>query len=192
VDVCPTGIDIRNGVQLECINCTACIDACNGVMEKIGKPINLVTMASTKGIEKGEKFHMNTRRKVYSAILCLLVMGLVFLLSVRSDIQATILRTPGMEYTESAAGIVKNIYSIKVLNKTFEAIPVEIRLESVPGKITTVGEALVAPGEDYAEGILAVEIDKKLLPKSNNPIVLGVYAEGKKLQTLKTNFMYGK
>jgi cytochrome c oxidase accessory protein FixG len=189
VDVCPTGIDIRNGIQLECVNCTACIDACNSVMKKIGKEPDLITLASKNGIEKNEKFHMNTRRKVYSAMLCLLVVGLGLLLYMRSDIQATILRTPGMEYSELPGGNIKNIYNIKVLNKTFEKIPVEIRMESAEGKITNIGEPLVAPGEDYAEGILAIEINKKYLPHSNNSIVLGVYSHGKKLQTVKTNFM---
>jgi polyferredoxin len=158
-------------------------------MKKIGKEPDLITLASKNGIEKNEKFHMNTRRKVYSAMLCLLVVGLGLLLYMRSDIQATILRTPGMEYSELPGGNIKNIYNIKVLNKTFEKIPVDIRMESAEGKITNIGEPLVAPGEDYAEGILAIEINKKYLPHSNNSIVLGVYSHGKKLQTVKTNFM---
>jgi len=191
VDVCPTGIDIRNGLQMECINCTACIDACDSVMKKIGKPDNLIKMASIKGIENNEKFHWNARRIIYSVLLVAMVGVEVFLLQGRPEVQADILHVPGMESTTTDHGTIKNIYNIRVLNKTFKAVPISVRL--IPehaGVITNIGTPLIAPGEDYAEGVLSIEINKDQLHAGLNPIKIGVYdSAGKKIQTVKTNFM---
>ncbi len=189
VDVCPTGIDIRNGIQLECVNCMACVDACNDVMIKINKPINLISMASINGIEKNEKFHWTLRRMLYSSILCVLIIGFSVLVALRSDVQATVLRTPGMTFIETPEGNIKNIYNVKVLNKTFEDMPVELKLESAEGNITSIGKPLMAPGENYGEGIISIEIDKNQLHSANTPLKIGVYSNGKRLQTLKTTFM---
>lgn len=189
VEVCPTGIDIRNGIQLECINCNACIDACNSVMHKIGKAENLITLASMQGIEKKEKFRMTTRRVLYSSLLTVLFGGLVTLLSFRSDVQATILRTPGMSYSETQNGKIQNIYNIKVLNKTFHNMPVELKLENVKGEISYIGNKISAPAEEYGEGIITIEIDKHQLSERNIKLKIGVYSGDKKLQTVKTNFM---
>ncbi|RYD75765.1 MAG: cytochrome c oxidase accessory protein CcoG [Sphingobacteriales bacterium] len=189
VDVCPTGIDIRNGIQLECVNCMACVDACDSVMMKINKPINLISMASINGIENNKKFGWTPRRIGYSIVLTLLIIGFTTLVFLRSDLQATLLRTPGMTYLETPEGSIKNIYNVKVLNKTFEDLPVELKLESTNGKITNIGKALVAPGENYGEGIICIEINKSQLHKADTPLKIGVYSQGKKLQTLKTTFM---
>lgn len=70
VDVCPTGIDIRNGIQLECVNCTACIDACDEVMVKIGKPKRLIRYDSLNGISLGEKFRISPRILTYTSFFC--------------------------------------------------------------------------------------------------------------------------
>ena len=77
VDVCPTGIDIRNGIQLECVNCTACIDACDEVMEKINRPKKLIKYASLNGIENKTKFKITPRMMLYSVILVVLLEFLV-------------------------------------------------------------------------------------------------------------------
>jgi polyferredoxin len=78
VDVCPTGIDIRNGVQLECVNCTACIDECNQVMKKIKKPEWLIKYASLNQLEKNSGFRFTPRMIIYSVILILLVSVLTY------------------------------------------------------------------------------------------------------------------
>jgi cytochrome c oxidase accessory protein FixG len=78
VNVCPTGIDIRNGTQLECVNCTACIDACDTIMDKINKPKGLVRYTSENAIADGTKFKITGRIKAYSFVLFLLLTKLVF------------------------------------------------------------------------------------------------------------------
>src|SRR5208283_3373771 len=69
VAVCPTGIDIRDGLQMECVHCTACIDACDGVMAKIGRPPGLIRYASLNSIERGEPFRCTPRMGAYAAII---------------------------------------------------------------------------------------------------------------------------
>jgi cytochrome c oxidase accessory protein FixG len=189
VDVCPTGIDIRNGIQLECVSCTACIDACDNVMTKIGKPEGLIRFASIETIENKTKFKLTTRSYVYSAICAVLVTGLVVILATRSDVQASILRTPGMSFIEVPDGRVANIYNFKILNKTFNQMPVELKLEDINGKINYAGRAITAPGNDYGEGVIKVEIAKKDLSSVSTPISIGVYTHGKKVQTVKTSFL---
>src|SRR5699024_4304796 len=98
VYVCPTGIDIRNGTQLECVNCTACIDACDAMMEAVNLPKGLIRYASEENIEKKKKFEFTPRLRGYTALLTILIGFLVGTLFLRSDVQANVLRLPGQLY----------------------------------------------------------------------------------------------
>ncbi|MCX6295888.1 MAG: cytochrome c oxidase accessory protein CcoG, partial [Bacteroidetes bacterium] len=100
VKVCPTGIDIRNGTQLECINCTACSDACDHMMGSVGLPKGLIRFDSENGIANNQKLKITSRMMAYSAVLVLLLGILVTLLVSRTDVETTIMRTPGMLYQE--------------------------------------------------------------------------------------------
>jgi cytochrome c oxidase accessory protein FixG len=110
VEVCPTGIDIRNGIQLECVNCTACIDACDNIMDKVKRPRGLIRYASLNSIEKKAKWRFTPRAIGYSALLTVLVTVLVILLLNRTDFSVTILRTPGLLYQEQPNNMVSNLY----------------------------------------------------------------------------------
>ncbi|MDX5347547.1 MAG: cytochrome c oxidase accessory protein CcoG, partial [Hymenobacteraceae bacterium] len=127
VQVCPTGIDIRNGAQqLECINCTACIDACNDIMRMIDKPEGLIRYATEESIEKGIKWKANTRMYAYTAVLVVLVGALATLLLTRSNVEATVMRAQGQLYQLTDNGHVRNLYNISLINKTNEAKPITI------------------------------------------------------------------
>ena len=95
VHVCPTGIDIRNGTQLECVNCTACIDECDDIMEKVDLEKGLIRYASEAEIEKKEPFKLTARMKGYIAVLIILIGVLTGMLFLRNDVEATVLRLPG-------------------------------------------------------------------------------------------------
>lgn len=140
IKVCPTGIDIRNGTQMECVGCTACIDACNAIMEKIDKPLGLIRYASENGIQKSEKLHFTDRMKFYSGLLGVLVILLSFMLFTRKEIDATIMRTPGMLYQERGTDSVSNLFNIKVANKTVHQVPLQLKLEGVSGRVEVIGE----------------------------------------------------
>jgi len=189
VQVCPTGIDIRNGTQLECINCTACIDACDAIMDKSGFERGLIRYASEDDIEKKEKFKFNARLIAYSSILTILVAVLVILLFLRNDVDATVLRLPGQTFQISGS-TVKNIYTVKLINKTTENIEgVEIKLISHEGEVSIVGGVLSVPKQDLKEGTLFIEIDKKDLHSSKEELNIGIYSKGKLVETTTTNFM---
>lgn len=119
VHVCPTGIDIRNGTQLECINCTACIDECNDVMVKMKQPKGLIRFASSAEITSGIVKRITFRSVAYTTILLILMSTLTYLLTTRKEIDSTILRTPGMLHQEQGNGMISNMYNFEVVNKTF-------------------------------------------------------------------------
>ena len=98
--VCPTGIDIRNGIQLECINCTACMDACGEVMDRVERPRGLIRYSSYRGIEEPVHKLLTPRVMGYSAVLVVLVGIVAYLFSTRAAVQAIILREPGRLYNE--------------------------------------------------------------------------------------------
>jgi len=129
VQVCPTGIDIRNGTQIECINCTACIDACDMVMEKINKPIRLIGFKSEEQIKQRQKFKLTSKAYGYSGMLLVLVSVLAYLLISRTAVETTLLRASGTLYQlRENDKTVSNLFNAELTNKTnkdllFEIVP---------------------------------------------------------------------
>jgi len=190
VDVCPTGIDIRNGIQLECVNCTACIDACDEVMVKINRPKKLIKYASLNGIENNTKFKITPRMMLYSVILVVLLGILGYLLSIRTDYSVNVLRTPGMLFQEQPNGKVSNVYDLNIVNKTFNETPVQIKLESpANGELKLVGKDIVLKSQQIVETKFLVLLDKSSLKKMNTPIEIGVYDGNKLIKKVKTSFL---
>ena len=95
VNVCPTGIDIRNGTQLECVNCTSCIDACNMMMKNVGLEPNLIKFGSENDVATGVKPTLTYRIKMYGIVLIILLSVLIGLLTTRDMFDATVLRVAG-------------------------------------------------------------------------------------------------
>ena len=127
VDVCPTGIDIRNGTQMECVNCTACIDACDMVMEKIDRPLRLIGFKSEDEIKNKNSFHLSKRIYAYTGVLVLLIGVLTYLLISRADIKTTILRANGTLYQmRDEDQTVSNLYNAELINKTSKGIKFNI------------------------------------------------------------------
>ena len=190
VDVCPTGIDIRNGIQLECVNCTACIDACDEVMLKINRPKKLIKYASLNGIENKTKFKITPRMMLYSVILVVLLGILGYLLSIRTDYSVNVLRTPGMLFQEQPNGKVSNVYDLNIVNKTFNETPVQIKLESpANGELKLVGKDIVLKSQQIVETKFLVLLDKTSLKRMNTPIEIGVYDGSKLIKKVRTSFL---
>ncbi len=190
VKVCPTGIDIRNGTQLECINCTACIDACDHIMNGVGLDTGLIRYASEDGIAKKQKLRFTTRIGLYSALLLILLVGLGAGLALRSDTETTILRTPGMLYQKQDDGRISNLYNFKIVNKTTKDFPVTLKLEDIEGEIKLVGSAgLMAKNQNISEGEFFIIVNRNQIHKRKSKIKIGVYSGKEKIETVKTNFM---
>lgn len=186
--VCPTGIDIRNGTQLECVNCTACIDACDEIMDKVGFDRGLIRYASENNIEKGEKFSFNARIISYSIVLTLLLGFFVTLLFLRNDVEATVLHLPGQLYFQEGDTI-SNVYTYKLINKTNnEYENLEVRLLSHEGKIELVGGKISVPKSGLFEGTLFVKIRQENLESAKEKIRIGIYSDGELIEDTSTNF----
>ena len=189
VSVCPTGIDIRNGTQMECVHCTACIDACDSVMEKIRRSRGLIRYASLNGIERGERLRVTARLVGYLVLLLALIGLWLFLVFTRSDVQATFLRAQGALFQQMPDGHFSNLYTVKIMNKTSRDMPIELRLESPSGSLQVMGQAIVVPKEKLAENSVLIELDRKVMKSGSTPVVVGVYSNGRKIETLKTGFI---
>jgi cytochrome c oxidase accessory protein FixG len=193
VKVCPTGIDIRNGTQMECVGCTACIDACDKMMDAIGKPRGLVRYASENGISEGKRLRYTGRMKFYTMLLIFLSGVLSLLLLSRKDIDGTIIRTKGLTYQERGKDSLSNLFNIKVINKTIDSIPVTLKLEGDAGKVGKI-ELVGATNihlrqEDQATGSFFVVLPAKFLNSRKMKLYIGLYnADNKKITSLSTNF----
>ncbi|RKS53684.1 cytochrome c oxidase accessory protein FixG [Gillisia mitskevichiae] len=190
VNVCPTGIDIRNGTQLECVNCTACIDVCDDMMLAVDLPKGLIRFASEENIEKKTKFKFTPRLKGYTAVLFILVSLLTGMLFLRSDIEANIFRLPGQLYEHKEGNIISNVYTYKLLNKTSKAFDkIHFELVSHKGSIETVKSDFIVPARGMAEGTLFIEIDQSALKNEKDKIKIEVYSGDVLIETTKTNFL---
>jgi len=189
VVVCPTGIDIRNGTQMECINCTACIDACDAIMEKVNKPKGLIRYDSEEGISTGKRSIFNTRSLAYSAVLTLLLIFVASLFMFRGSFEATILRARGSMYQEYGADSLSNIYNYNLVNKTSEVLHIQFKVESIPGRIQYVGDNKPVEVGEVGKGTFLMILPTKELHSSQTSIVIGIYMDGKLIDTYTTSFV---
>jgi cytochrome c oxidase accessory protein FixG len=189
VDVCPTGIDIRNGIQLECVNCTACIDACDAVMDKIDRPRGLIRYDSLRGIERKEKFRFTPRMALYSTILVLLISVLSYLLITRSDFSINILRTPGLLYQEQPDNKFSNIYDLNIINKTFNPAPIQLKLNDIDGELKLLGDEISLRPQEKRDSKFLLILPKSSISKMNTQIIISVYSNDKLLKEVKTSFL---
>jgi cytochrome c oxidase accessory protein FixG len=190
VVVCPTSIDIRNGTQLECINCTACIDACDNVMDKVGFPRGLIRYASYNAIATGSKKIFTTRVIAYTAVLTVIVGVLLFLFSARADVETTILRAPGSLYIKLDDQTVRNLFTIRVVNKTREALPIELKLLRPEGTLQIIGtNRVTAAATGIAETAFFIDLKRSVLDGVKTPVIIGIYSEGRLLEEVHTGFM---
>ncbi len=194
VAVCPTGIDIRNGTQLECINCTACMDACDDVMVKINKPTGLIRYSSEKSIKEGVPFKLPGRAKAYIAVLFVIFALFVYMASNRVALEGIVLRTPGMtyQYAEGDSTHILNVYNYKLINKTSEDlknISIKVKgikdanLKVIPAKID------VIPQFGRATGSMILTIPVSEMKGYKTPVQFEIYSEGKLVHSPKTNFL---
>ncbi len=190
IHVCPTGIDIRNGTQLECVNCTACMDACDDVMEKIDRPKGLIRLDSIEGITKSERKIFNTRTIAYSALLVVLIAIEVLLFTMRSDVEVLFLRAGGHLAQEQADGTVSNLYNYQMINKTSTTLPLEFKMmEPEVGDFEIIGSKKPEVEKNSnAKGTLFIKIPADKLKSGKNNIVIGVYSDGKLITKVKTTF----
>ena len=189
VDVCPTGIDIRNGTQLECINCTACMDACDFMMEKVNLKKGLIRYTSENDIAANKKFKTTPKILGYAAVLTILISAVIVLLTTRSEIDAVILRKPGMMYLERKNGDIANLYEIKIINKTFDNYNIKLESLNPDFNIEVLGPGLELKGHDKMQGEFFLVMTKNKIAKHSYPTKVKVTAGENIIEILETKFV---
>ncbi|WP_421863934.1 cytochrome c oxidase accessory protein CcoG [Motiliproteus sp.] len=135
VAVCPTGVDIRHGQQEGCITCALCIDACDAVMEKVGRPTGLIRYESLEGLETGHSVPLFKRGRVwvYSAILTFALSGIVYGLSTLGAIDLKVIHDRQPLFVMQSDGSIQNKYTLKVLNKLSDDVKIMVTAEGPEG-----------------------------------------------------------
>ena len=148
VQVCPTGIDIRNGLQYECIACGACIDACDEVMDKMGYPRGLIRYSTQNAIDGKDTRVLRPRIFLYGLLLLGLCGAWLWGVTHRSELIAEVLRDRNALYREAADGHVENDYTLKLINKSQETRRYRISLEPAGDGLRLSGPAVVEAGPE--------------------------------------------
>ena len=189
VQVCPTGIDIRNGTQLECVNCTACIDSCDHMMESVGLEKGLIRFASENEIENGTKFQWTKRVKSYTILLALMLSFLIVLLVTRSDFEASIFRQRGSTFQMLENGIVSNIFEINLTNKTNTDYKIKLELEDQEGVIDIVITNPILVQEAHLKERFIVKLPMNSIENGKKVIYISVKGNGKTIKRVKAKFI---
>ena len=173
VTTCPTGIDIRDGLQMECVACTQCIDACDAVMEKVGRPLGLIRYTSQAELEDGRSRFLRPRLAVYSAILVVIFGVLGLSLAEKASADVTLLRGLGAPYTVLPSGEISNQLRLKIANRTGEDREYTFTVDGAPGL------AMIAP-----ENPLAVAAGESALTAAFVTLPAAAFAGGEARVTL--------
>lgn len=190
VNVCPTGIDIRNGIQLECVNCTACMDACDTIMTKISKPKGLIRYTSFNAVKDGIRHKVKPRIYAYGVVLLILLSTVTYLFSTRPDLDILILRQPGTMFQKIGTDEYANFYIFQGINKTYNDLPVEIKLVAPQkGKITLLGSLSPITHQTSKEIRFILTLPKTELTSSQTKVRFALVSNGKMLKEIESSFV---
>jgi len=181
VQTCPTGIDIRQGLQMECVNCTQCMDACDAVMNKLGRKPGLIRYSSQAADAGQPSKLLRPRTIIYPAILVAIAGAFLFLFSTKADFDAVLLRSKGQPFTVLDNGDIRNVFKVKLTNRAEEAQtlrvelgpdapegttvePLEIELQ--PGEMDTVTMLAIAPAVEFLRHRGQVEVTLRVTDES--------------------------
>ena len=180
VQVCPTGIDIRNGLQYECIGCAACIDGCDQVMDKMGYARGLIRY-STENAVKGKypdqeisKHVVRPRVLIYTGLLVLVIMAFIGGLMLRSPLKVDVIRDRGALVRDAAGGQIENVYRLQFINTDEHAHRYELSVSGLPGLELVVKQPLEIPPATTQMVPVALHIDPTGLASGSHPIVFHI------------------
>lgn len=190
VTVCPTGIDIRNGVQLECVNCTACADACDDVMRRLQREPGLIRLTSHDAVRGGSRRWLLPRVKAYAVVWTLLVLGVGTLVAARPDVDVLILRQAGTLFETQANGEVVNLYTVQLFNRAGASRTLRITVRSPEGAtITLLGPLERVAPHALQEGRVIVSVPRERAHGPVTPIRFEVRADGGPPQSIESSLV---
>ena len=184
VQVCPTGIDIRNGLQYECIGCGACIDVCDEVMDKVGYPRGLIKYSTENGMNQGWTTAQMLRRAfrprvlVYSGILLVITLAVMTSLFTRTPLRVDVIRDRGALAREVEQGRIENVFRLQVMNATESTQRYVITVDGLPGiMIASDAEVEVLPTE-VRSAVIRVQVPPGTAATGSHPIRFEIRSVG--------------
>jgi len=171
VQVCPTGIDIRDGLQYQCIGCAACIDVCNQVMDKMQYPKSLISYTTEHEIQGKKTKLLRPRIVIYAAILSLVFVALVVAIYNRVPVELDIIRDRNSLFREIKGGLVENIYNLRIANMSTEKQRYQIQASGIEGMqlINKTGDFEVSAGEVYNLNV-QLQLDPVILKRPSSQV----------------------
>jgi cytochrome c oxidase accessory protein FixG len=184
VQVCPTGIDIRNGLQYECISCSACIDVCNGVMDKMHYPRGLIRNSTQNGIDENMSRSAMFRRilrpriLVYSAVLGAVTLGLLWSLLTRTPLKVDVVRDRGTVARMVGQGQIENVYRLQIMNATEISQQYVLSTTGIEG-LKIISDTVVAVDAASSRWVpVRLQASPNITTTGSHPITFTVTAQG--------------
>ncbi len=183
VAVCPTGIDIRNGLQYMCIGCAACIDACDQVMDKVGSPRGLIRYSTQNAVDATypdseiKRHIFRPRILFYIAIFSALLIGVGYGVATRVPLLVDVLRDRNSLSREAPSGEIENVYRLQIINMDDEPHNFEIRAKGIPGLQVTCGQWIGIPALGTETVVVILEAPRLSLNRPSTPIQFEVVSQ---------------
>ena len=177
VQVCPTGIDIRDGLQYQCIGCALCIDACDSIMDKMGYEPGLVRYTTEHALEGGTTHFMRPRLIGYALVLLLMISGLVYAMMSRTAFELDIIRDRGSLYQLTPNDTVANSYTLEMMNMSQHELEYRIKIEGLNIFTSDVPETVTLHSNELRAYPFTIEADPDDLETSKTNIEIIVYEE---------------
>ncbi len=186
VQVCPTGIDIRDGLQYQCIGCAACIDACDDVMDKMGYEKGLIKYTTENMLMGKHTNFLRPRIVLYAMILIGITIGTFIAIYNRSPLELDIIRDRNSLFRETGMGMIENVYTLKVINKDIVQREYELSLEGIDGmKLNIQRESILVESGDVLDVPVSIEVDPDQLKKRTSEIFFKLKAVDSDLSVIE-------
>ena len=171
VQACPTGIDIRDGMQYQCIGCAACIDICNEVMGKLDYEKGLVKYTTENAIEGKATQVFRPRMIVYAVLLATITLGLLYSMATRVPLKLDIIRDRNALYRETNEEWIENVYTLKIINMDKLDHHLSLSVSGIQGmRLKGVDKKLIAVSGKVMEKVVRIEVDPVMLNKAGYDI----------------------
>lgn len=178
VQVCPTGIDIRDGLQYQCIGCAACIDVCDTVMGKVRRPQGLIRYTTQNALQGGLSRIVRPRTLIYAVLLVLLIAVLGLGLHARVPLELDIIRDRNTLYRETPEGWVENTYTLRIINMDTRTHDYSLGVDGIPGLQLVGADTFSAPAGEVLSSVISLRADPRVLKTRSSEIFFSISTHG--------------
>lgn len=177
VQVCPTGIDIRDGLQYQCIGCALCVDACDSIMDKMGYEKGLVRYTTEHELQGGKTKFFRPRLVGYATVLLIMVSGLVYSMASRTAVEVDVIRDRGTLYQETANDTIMNSYTLEMMNMSQHEKTYRIEVEGLEDFVSDIPETITLHSNELRAYPITIEVDPTVLKVSKSVIKFVIFDE---------------